>query len=73
MKSMMIAGLLLVAIGMVSLIYEGITYTKQKDVVNMGPIKITANEEKTIPISPIIGALMLVGGVALFLASRKNA
>ena len=72
MKSMMIGGLLLVAIGIVALLYEGITYTKHKDVVNLGPIKITSNEERTIPITPIVGGLILAGGVVLILSSWKN-
>jgi hypothetical protein len=73
MKNMMIAGVLLIAIGIVSLLYQGITYTSHKNVINLGPISATANEDKTIPIPPIIGGLMLAGGVALLLASRRNA
>ena len=73
MKGMMIAGVLMVAIGIVGLLYQGITYTTHKNVIDIGPIKATTNEDKTIPIPPIVGGLMLAGGVALILAGRKNA
>jgi hypothetical protein len=73
MKITMIVGAVLIVVGIISLLYQGITYTTHKEVINLGPIKATTNEDKTIPIPPIVGGLMLAGGVALIYASRKNA
>jgi len=62
MKSTMIAGIVLIVIGTVSLIYQGLTYTDHKDVINLGPIKATDTHEKEIPIPPRVGGLLLSGG-----------
>jgi hypothetical protein len=44
-----------------------------RDVINVGPFKATVNEEKTIPLPPILGILALAGGISLILVSRKSA
>jgi hypothetical protein len=38
----------------------------------LGPLKVDAKREKTIPLPPVLGALSLVGGVALLIASRRR-
>ena len=74
MKSpLMIIGIALVVLGIVSLAYQGITYTTREKVVDLGPLKVTADKEKTIPLPPILGGLALAGGVVLLIAaSRKS-
>lgn len=64
---LIIVGILLIAVGLVSLAYQGITYTSRETVVNLGPIKATADTQKTIPLPPILGGLALAGGVILLL------
>jgi hypothetical protein len=58
-------GLALVVLGVLALIYQGIGYTTQKKVVDIGPIQATKQEHKTIPLPPILGAIALVGGIVL--------
>jgi hypothetical protein len=70
---MRIAGLIFIVAGIVALIYQGITYTKKRDTVQVGPIGITAEQKETIPISPVIGAALVVVGAGLLLASRRKA
>jgi drug/metabolite transporter (DMT)-like permease len=69
---MMIVGILLIVVGVALLGWQGITYTTKETVVDAGPIKVTADKEKTIPFSPIVGAVALAGGVALVVAGRKG-
>ena len=70
---MKIVGLLLIVIGVVALALGGISYTKREKVVDIGPIEATAETRETIPLSPVLGGLALVGGVALMIAgSRKR-
>jgi hypothetical protein len=59
-------------LGVFALAYEGITYTRTERVIDLGPLKVDAKREKTIPLPPILGALSLVGGVALLIASRRR-
>lgn len=73
MKSgLMIVAVILIAIGVVSLAYQGITYTTREKVLEVGPIKATAEKEKTIPLPPILGGLALVGGVVLLVAATRR-
>ena len=71
---MRIAGIILIIIGVVGLAYGGITYTRRRDTVSLGPITATVNQRETFPISPVVGALALVAGIGLLVAgSRRRA
>jgi hypothetical protein len=73
MKSgVMIIAIVLIAIGVVSLAYQGITYTTREKVLEVGPIKATAEKEKTIPLPPILGGLALAGGVVLLVVGARR-
>jgi uncharacterized membrane protein len=72
MKTASIVGILLIVLGVISLGYQGINYTTQKKVLDVGPIQATKEEHKTIPLPPIIGGIALVGGIALLFANGKN-
>jgi hypothetical protein len=64
---MKLLGGVLVALGLVALLYGGVSWTRKDKVVDAGPIEITADKKESIPISPIAGGVMLVAGVALLL------
>ena len=69
----MLIGIALIALGLIALAYQGITYTTREKVVDLGPLKITAQKEKTIPLPPILGGLALAGGIVLVVvAGRKS-
>ncbi|HEX5529370.1 MAG TPA: DUF3185 domain-containing protein [Methylomirabilota bacterium] len=73
MKSgLLVIAVVLIAIGVVSLAYQGITYTTREKVLEVGPIKATAEKEKTIPLPPILGGLALAGGVVLLVAGARR-
>jgi uncharacterized membrane protein HdeD (DUF308 family) len=72
MKSTTLIGIVLVVIGIIALAYQGITYTTQKKVLDIGPIHATKEENHTIPLPPIIGAIALVGGVLVLFAGQRN-
>ena len=65
-------GLVLVVLGILALAYGGISYNRQRTVLDVGPFKATATEQKNIPLSRIIGGLMLLGGVILLVVPRKR-
>jgi len=68
----MIIGIALVVLGLVALAYQGITYTSRETVVDLGPIKATADRQRTIPLPPILGGLALAGGVAVLIGSARS-
>jgi hypothetical protein len=73
MKTAPMIGVILVILGVLALAYQGITYTTQKQVLDIGPIQATETEHKTIPLPPIIGAIALVGGIVLLVSGSKTA
>lgn len=72
MKTASIAGIVLIALGIIGLIYQGVGYTKRKDVLDVGPIHATKDTHETIPIPPVLGGIALVGGIALLVAGAKS-
>lgn len=64
---MKLLGGILIVLGIVALLYGGFSYTKKEKVVDMGPVQVTADEKKTVPISPIVGILALGAGLVLVL------
>jgi hypothetical protein len=72
MKSIMVIGLVLIALGIVSFAYQGITYTTREKIIDIGPIQASAETKKTIPLPPILGGLAIVGGIGLVIVARKT-
>jgi drug/metabolite transporter (DMT)-like permease len=72
MKPITLAGIVLVILGVLALAYQGITYTRQEKVLDIGPIHATAETHERIPLPPILGGLMLVGGVVLLVKGAKQ-
>lgn len=64
--------ILLIVLGIFALAYQGFTYTKREKVVDVGPIQISADKEKSVPIPPIIGGLALAAGVVLLVTSKRD-
>jgi hypothetical protein len=72
MKSGMLLGAVLVIIGIISLAYQGLTYTTHKKILDVGPIQATKEEHHTIPLPPIIGVIALLGGVVVLVAGQRE-
>lgn len=72
MKPTIIIAIILIVLGIAALAYQGITYTTREDVVDLGPIKVTAEKTKTIPLTPIVGAIVIAGGIALLVMGMKK-
>ena len=67
-----IVGLVLVIIGLVSLLWGGISWTRERTVVDVGPFKATAEEHKTIPLPPVVGGIALVAGAILLVVRERT-
>ncbi len=72
MKPMFWAGILLIVLGGFALAYQGFDYTSQEKVLDVGPIHATAEERKHVSIPPVLGGLILVGGIALVIVGAKK-
>ncbi len=72
MTAQRILGIVLLVLGFVVLLAGGISWNQTKTVVDIGPLKATTQERKTLPMSPVIGVIALVGGVALLAIPMKR-
>ncbi len=67
------AGIVLVVLGILALVYQGVTYTETKQDAQIGSLKIQHNETETVPLPPIVGGLFIIVGVgALVVGGRRN-
>ena len=65
-------GVALIILGVVALVYEGITYTTREKILDLGPLKAEVKREKTIPLSPLVGVAALGGGIVLLLVAGRR-
>jgi drug/metabolite transporter (DMT)-like permease len=74
MKPMIWIGILLIVVGALILAYQGINYTREKKVLDVGSVHLTTESHERIPLPPILGGLAVVGGVVLLVmgASTKS-
>jgi hypothetical protein len=72
MKTNTIIAVILIVLGIAALAYQGITYTTHESVVDIGPLKMTSEKSRTLPLPPIVGAIALAGGIALLVVGRKK-
>lgn len=72
MTSKSLLGIVLVLVGILALAYQGFSYTVPKKEVDLGPIQVTKEERHNVPLPPILGALALIGGIALLVTDRRN-
>lgn len=66
-------GIVLVIVAVAAFVYGGIGYNRERTVLDIGGVKATATEHKSIPIPPIAGAIALAGGIALIMMEKRRA
>jgi hypothetical protein len=72
MKPMSLIGIALVVLGVLALVYQGFSYTRTKDVLDIGPIHATADTREHVPLPPIVGGLALLSGAILIAMGAKQ-
>ena len=72
MRPLAVLGIVLIVLGAVALAYQGITYTTREKVVDLGPLKVEAEKEKTIPLPPVLGGVAILVGLVLLIANARG-
>lgn len=72
MNTLKLAGLALILAGAIALAYGGFSYTKQTDIVKVGPIELSVREKQTVNLPLWAGISAIALGAALLLAGRRN-
>ncbi len=73
MRGLTLIGVLLVLLGVGALLFGHFTYSETKPVADVGPIHINSQEDHTVWIPTIAGIVVLLAGVGLIFAGRRNA
>jgi drug/metabolite transporter (DMT)-like permease len=68
-----VVGALLILSGVIMLALGGFSFRSRERVADVGPIEVTAERERSVPIPPILAGLAIVGGVALIVTSTRRA
>jgi hypothetical protein len=72
MKPATIIGLLLILLGIVGFAVSGFNFTHEKRDVQVGPVEIEHKSTQTVPIPPLLSAVVLAGGIGLVVVGVKN-
>jgi len=65
-------GIVLVVVGLIGLLWGGITWTDRDTVVDVGPIEVTTEDHERLPLPPVVGGICLVVGAALLVAGSRR-
>lgn len=69
---MRIIGIVLICLGLLTLALPYVTFTKQEKVIDIGPVEAIAEKKERIPVSPIVGAVILLAGAGIVAASMRR-
>jgi hypothetical protein len=73
MKPMLVIGSVLLGVGIAMLAYQGISYTRQEQVAQVGPLRVTTEERKTLPLPPVAGAAAVgLGTILIAVGVRRG-
>ena len=67
-----VIGVLLVVLGTAAFFSRELIYRQRETVVEVGSISVTADVQKTFPLSPVLGGIgMVCGAVLIAVGARK--
>ena len=67
---MKLLGIVLIVLGLVGVIYGGVSWTKKETIFDAGPLEISTSRRESVPLPPIVGALLMVGGAVLVMKGK---
>ena len=69
---MRIAAIILIVAGVLMLIFKGFNFTKEKKVVDIGPVEVNKKENHSVNWPAYAGGIAIAAGALIFIASRKK-
>ena len=65
-------GIGIVILGILMIIYTGFNYVTTEKVVDIGPMEMSMDKNHPVQWSPIVGVILLVGGIVIVAIDRKK-
>ena len=72
MSGRRIAGLVLIVIGVVALLWGGVFWTDRDTVVDAGPLQIQTENTEGFAVPPVLGGIALVAGIIMVLIPSRR-
>ncbi|MGH7623802.1 MAG: DUF3185 domain-containing protein [Gemmatimonadaceae bacterium] len=69
---MRILGIILIVLGVIGIAYGGITYTRHRDTISVGPVSATVKQKEKFPIPPVAGVIALIVGIGLLVGGSRR-
>lgn len=73
MKGTKLAGAVLLALGILALVYGGFSYTKDRHKVDVGPVHLQVNEKEHVNVPIWAGVAAAIAGGAMLASGRRVA
>jgi hypothetical protein len=70
MRPLGLVGIALIILGAVVLALRGISYTKERQELEVGPLEVAAERKGFVP--PVVGVVAIVVGLGLVIAGRRK-
>lgn len=65
-------GIILIVVGILMMIFRGFSFTREKEIVDIGPVEINKKEKESVGWPLYAGAVATVAGVVILIASKKK-
>jgi hypothetical protein len=72
MKPATIFGAVLIIIAIIGFAMGGFSFKHEKKDIDAGPIQVSHQQTKTVPISPIVSTIARIGGVGLVVVGLRS-
>lgn len=69
---MRIAGVILIVLGLIGFVIGGITVTERDTIVDLGPLEIQQERERTFPVGPVVSGIVVAAGIVLVVAGSRS-
>ncbi len=69
---MKVIGIILIIVGILMFVFRNVSFTQEKKVVDLGPVQVNRQEEKTIGWPIYAGGIAVVAGIALIALDKKT-
>lgn len=65
-------GIVIAIIGVLMMIYTGFSYVTREEVIDLGPMHMSVEKDNPVQWSPIVGVVLLIGGIVLVAIDKKR-
>lgn len=65
-------GIILIVLGILGFLTEAISFTTEEQVMDLGPLEVERQEERTVPVTPIASGAAVVVGIGLVAVSGRK-